>query len=644
MGRWRRIVRAEEAFSFLRSRVPDAEKRRFRGPWEIDRWLWDVKDAFCDAEDLLEEWNLEVMQLRESPSKDEKLNQVIPSSSSPSEKPDLRLEMSARTKKIRERIEAIAAEGRDLGLRECAEDGSSGIGKPALDRCLYEDDKVKKHFDVRIWEEEETRNPIKVDIGRRIVKMCDGIPLAIRMIGSLLFFKKTEAEWLHFEDEISELSADLLQLSYNHLPCHLKQCFAFCSLFPKDWVIDKQMLTKSLEAEGFILSIDNGDWDMEDIAHDYFMDLLGRNFFQDCVKDELGNTKSCRMHHLVNDLAHHVAGTEYGRIYHLQSHLEERTHHLSCGIEKLPSSICELKHLTFLDFSENEGIVRLPDSLTKMKTLHVLKLNMCYKLIELPRDIRKLVNLRHLEFSNYFILPGDDSCRESYGGLRELNRLNNLRGSLRIEVKGKIKDAVAESNGSNLKEKNSLVSLVLVFVGKERDEVLLKELQPSLNLQSLEPRGYGGPMFPSWMSRMPKLVQLRLFDCARCKSLPSLGELTSLKHLEIGELSITEYTESDIHTLSSLPNLSTLRIWECPNLNGFHNLYNSRSWDLLVCLWRPLQTLVATTEHIIGIDDRVKDVIREAGSSSQPEEKMFTRFKEMRTKSFHMSMTMRFYR
>ncbi|XP_039169706.1 uncharacterized protein LOC120293948 [Eucalyptus grandis] len=383
MGRWRRIVRAEETFSFL----PDAEKLRFRGPWEIDRWLWDVKDAFCDAEDLLEEWNLEVMQLREWPSKDEKLNQVISSSSSPSEKPDLSLEMSARAKKIRERIEAIAAEGRDLGLRECAEDvrverrerldsfvydddiigreddksaimnflldsdtderisffiigGQSGIGKPALDRCLYEDDKVKKHFDVRIWV--------------------------------------------------------------------------------------------------------------------------------------------------------------------------------------------------------------------------------------------------------YFILPGDDSCRESYGGLRELNRLNSLRGSLRIEVKGKIKDAVAESNGSNLKEKNSLVSLVLVFVGKERDEVLLKELQPSLNLQSLEPRGYGGAMFPSWMSRMPKLVQLRLFDCARCKSLPSLGELTSLKHLEIGELSITEYTESDIHTLSSLPNLSTLRIWECPNLNGFHNLYNSRSWDLLVCLWRPL--------------------------------------------------------
>jgi len=82
-------------------------------------------------------------------------------------------------------------------------------------------------------------------------------------------------------------------------------------------------------AEGFIQPIDNGDWDMEDIAHDYFMDLLRKNFFQDCVKDELGNVTSCRMHHLVHDLARHVAGTEYGRIYHSWPYLEERAHHIS---------------------------------------------------------------------------------------------------------------------------------------------------------------------------------------------------------------------------------------------------------------------------------------------------------------------------
>ncbi|KAL3739992.1 hypothetical protein ACJRO7_021299 [Eucalyptus globulus] len=834
----------KKTFSFLQSIVPDAEKRRFRDNWIIEPWLWDLKDAFYDAEDLLEEWNVEVLQLRESPSKDEKLKQVIPSSSSPSEKPDLRLEMSARAKKIKKRLEAIAADGRDLGLRECAEDvrverrerldsfvydddiigreddksaimnflldfdtdkqisvfaigGQIGIGKTALARCLYEDDMVKKHFDVRIWvcmcyrdldcleseirkirgrettervddmgqlrkyllviedlcflaseqwgslrsllmggsqgskilittqsfsvadfpstssfyrlkalrtessvdllmkmacqEEEETRNPIKVDIGRRIVRICDGIPLAIRMIGSLLFSKKTEAEWLHLLPETSEFSKNLPQLSYIHLPCHLKQCFAFCSLFPKDWVIDKQLLMSLWIAEGFIQPIDNGDWDMEDIAHDYFMDLLRRNFFQDCVKDELGNVTSCRMHHLVHDLACHVAGTEYRRIFHLQSYLEERARHISwdpildlswgdtylhgayrlrtfiktsqrkssrcetqmgektlhklissfkflraldlhdSGIEKLPSSICELKHLTFLDLSENEGIVRLPDSVTRLETLQVLKLNMCYKLIELPEDFRKLVNLRQFEISDCsalshmpqglgqltllhtltdFLLPRNDSCPQNHSGLGELNKLSNLRGSLRIEVKGGIEDVVAESNAANLKEKDSLVSLVLVFARKESDEVLLKEMQPSLNLRSLEIRGYGGTRFPSWMSCMPKLVRLHLFDCTACKSLPLLGELTSLKHLEIGELPTVEYTESDIDSLLNLPNLSTLIIQRCPNLDWIPPLVRPKELKPPTFPLESLQTSFATIERVTGIDDRVKEVIK----------------------------------
>ncbi|KAF7847996.1 hypothetical protein BT93_L2383 [Corymbia citriodora subsp. variegata] len=546
-------------------------------------------------------------------------------------------------------------------------------------------------------EEEETRNPIKVVIGRRIAQKCCGIPSAIRIIGSLLFFKKTEAGWLHFEREISEYSSNLFDLysiiefCYNHLPCHLKQCFAFCSLFPMNWVMDKQLLTSLWIAEGFIQPIDNVDRDMEDIAHDYFMDLLRRNFFQYCTKDELGNVTSCKMHDLIYVLVLRVAYPEYKRIDQSLLNTEERIRHLSwdstvdisqgypnilgsyrlrtfiktsqrkslrCktqmgektlhklissfkflraldwhdgGIEKLPSSICELKLLTFLDLSENEGIVWLPDSMTRLQTLQVLKLNMCYKLRELPRDIRKLINLRQLEISNCnapsympqgmgkltllrtltdFILPGDDSCPENYGGLRELNMLNNLRGSLRIEVKGEIKDAVAESNAANLKEKNSLVSLVLVFPGKESDEILLQELQPSLNLRSLEVRRYGGTRFPSWMSCMPKLVQLRLFDCAKCKILPSPGELTSLKHLEIGELPLVEYTESgDIHTLSSLLNLSTLRIWECPNLERIPPLVHLKKLPSSFPM-EPLQTLVATTEHVIGIDDRVKDVIK----------------------------------
>ncbi|KAI6705267.1 hypothetical protein NL676_008229 [Syzygium grande] len=173
-----------------------------------------------------------------------------------------------------------------------------------------------------------------------------------------------------------------------------------------------------------------------------------------------------------------------------------------------------------------------------------------------------------------------------------------------------MEDVVAESNAANLKEKDSLVSLVLVFAGKESDEILLKELQPSLNLRSLEIRGYGSARFPSWISRMVKLVELRLFDCAGCKNLQPLGELTSLKRLEIGALPIMEYTESDLRTLSSLPNLSALRIWESPNLERIPPLLQLKELKLPSFPLESLQTSVATIEHVIGIDDRVKDVIK----------------------------------
>ncbi|KAI6668794.1 hypothetical protein NL676_007150 [Syzygium grande] len=222
----------------------------------------------------------------------------------------------------------------------------------------------------------------------------------------------------------------------------------------------------------------------------------------------------------------------------------------------------------------------------------------------MPRGLGQLTLLHTL---TDFLLPGMVPVQKNCSGFGELNRLSKLRGSLRIEVKGKMEDVVAESNAANLKEKDSFVSLVLVFAEKESDEILLKELQPSLNLRSLEIRGYGSARFPSWISRMVKLVELRLFDCAGCKNLQPLGALTSLKRLEIGALPIMEYTESDLHTLSSLPNLSALRKWESPNLERIPPLLQLKlpSFPL-----ESLQTSVATIEHVIGIDDGVKDVIK----------------------------------
>ena len=88
---------------------------------------------------------------------------------------------------------------------------------------------------------------------------CIGVPLAIRTIGSLLYGKSTEIEWQSFLDnELSKIAQQennislTLKLSYDHLPSHWKQCFAYCRLFPKDHRIYVNTLIDLWIAQGFI--------------------------------------------------------------------------------------------------------------------------------------------------------------------------------------------------------------------------------------------------------------------------------------------------------------------------------------------------------------------------------------------------------
>ncbi|KAF8038062.1 hypothetical protein BT93_B0806 [Corymbia citriodora subsp. variegata] len=514
--------------------------------------------------------------------------------------------------------------------------------------------------------EEDIQDPDMLAIGKEIARKCYGVPLVVRTVGSLLFFKKTTLEWLDFKNyKLPEVSREedriksILKLSYDHLPSHLKQCFAFCSLFPKDCVMKKQTLVNLWMAQGFIHP--SGSRHLEDIAHEYFMDLLWSNFFQDYHKDN----ETCKMHDLIHDLACLVARTEYWVAWDATNLILERTRHIShdltpklmgqrpisclkasalrtylsasrygvtrqsaetsdadlrqliqrfkrlrildlydTRVNKVPRSICKLKHLTYLDFSFNFLLQRLPNSITRLQNLQTLNLYDCQLLEALPRGIRKLVSLRNLYIDKCyelsymprglaqlsslhrltrFILPKDKTRAKNYCRLGELNGLNNIRGSLRIENLGSVTDAVAESKAANLIRKHYLESLTLswgylntddVIIG-DRDEALLDGLRPYLNLQKLAINGYKGERFPRWMmdsivSSLPNLVEVNFYNCKRCKHLPPLGQLPHLKALEISALTELEYIEPDHSSTSTISfrNLSTLCIKDSEKLKA----------------------------------------------------------------------------
>ncbi|XWS75189.1 hypothetical protein CRYUN_Cryun01aG0063900 [Craigia yunnanensis] len=92
-------------------------------------------------------------------------------------------------------------------------------------------------------------------IREKIVKHYTRVSLAIKAIERALCFKRTKSEWSYVLENITQHRTGIepiLRLSYDHLPSHLKQCFAYCSLFPNDYMINKHALINLWMAQGFI--------------------------------------------------------------------------------------------------------------------------------------------------------------------------------------------------------------------------------------------------------------------------------------------------------------------------------------------------------------------------------------------------------
>ncbi|XP_059450859.1 putative disease resistance protein RGA3 [Corylus avellana] len=272
---------------------------------------------------------------------------------------------------------------------------------------------------------EELRNPKLVEIGREIVRRCAQVPLALRSIGSMLYFKNSEEDWLYFKNnelyKITKQDSDIfpiLKLSYDHLPSQLKQCFAFCSLFPKDHEIGVKLLIQLWIAQGFIHSLDRNRR-LEDIGNEYFMDLLWRSFFQDIQRNAYGDIERCKMHDLIHDLAELVAGDECIISNPNAEKVVERTHHVAFNsldslrdipplllkADKMRTLLLQIPTLQPFDeyYYRNIAVFELSkpifDTLiSSFKCLRALNLS-SLSIQKVPNSIGKLKHLRYLDLS-----------------------------------------------------------------------------------------------------------------------------------------------------------------------------------------------------------------------------------------------------
>ncbi|XP_030930479.1 disease resistance protein RGA2-like [Quercus lobata] len=135
---------------------------------------------------------------------------------------------------------------------------------------------------------EERQHANLVEIGDEIVKKCKGVPLAVKSLGSLLYSKLDEKDWKLVKDnemwKLERKEGDILsalQLSYNLMPPYLKECFAYCSLYPKDHKYLSMELIQLWMAHDLIQKSPIENQELEDIGNQYIEELYSRSFLED---------------------------------------------------------------------------------------------------------------------------------------------------------------------------------------------------------------------------------------------------------------------------------------------------------------------------------------------------------------------------
>ncbi|XP_034701162.1 putative disease resistance RPP13-like protein 1 [Vitis riparia] len=468
---------------------------------------------------------------------------------------------------------------------------------------------------------DSSRHPKLEEIGKEIVKKCKGLPLAAKTLGGALYSELRIEEWENvLNSETWDLPKDeilpALRLSYSFLPSHLKQCFAYCSIFPKDYEFEKENLILLWMAEGF-LEQSVGKKTMEKEGDEYFHDLVSRSFFQ----KSSSHKSYFVMHDLINDLARLVSGKFCVQLKDRKmNEISEKFRHLSYFRSRYDlfdrfNTLTNINGLrTFLplnlDYSPRYHLMdktlknvhpynysvlpgfrlsnRVPnDLLSKIQYLRVLSLSY-YRIIDLPDTIGNLKHLRYLDLSYTFIKRLPDSICSLYNlqtlilsFCRCLVELPVMMSKLIRLRHLDIRHSQVKEMPSQMGQLKSLQKLTNYRVGKKSGTRVgeLRELSHIcgiLSIEELQNAVDGGDASEANLvgKRYLDDLQLEWNDGYGVEQngadivLNNLQPHSNLKRLTIhgyGGLRFPDWLEGP----AILINMVSLRLWRCKNVSAF---------------------------------------------------------------------------
>ncbi|PHU04267.1 hypothetical protein BC332_25089 [Capsicum chinense] len=268
---------------------------------------------------------------------------------------------------------------------------------------------------------------------KQIVEKCQGLPLTIVVVaGFCSKVRKTENYWEDVAHKIGLVMSrgtkeclDLLTLSYNYLPDHLKSCFLYMGAFPKEFEISVSRLIKLWIAAEYVRCTPEKDF--EKVAEGYLRDLIDRSLIMAKKNTSSGKFKTFEVHDLLHDLILRDAWKERS-IYSTKSNvivspdasfehriifnfpggfyrpsLPHTSSFLCFGRDRTPGSCTQtLSYITFGSITRH-----VFEGMPNLKKLGILESEEeCSTADQMSGKLKKLVLLAHLEtFKGFFIKP-----------------------------------------------------------------------------------------------------------------------------------------------------------------------------------------------------------------------------------------------
>ncbi|KAJ1689669.1 hypothetical protein LUZ63_013824 [Rhynchospora breviuscula] len=477
------------------------------------------------------------------------------------------------------------------------------------------------------WVDEPTEEHRK--IGKTIAHKCGGLPLVVKAMGDLMRYQKELRDWhaisenkvwdgLRLQSTENVLPVlSILKLSYDHLPSHMKQCFAFCAVFPQDYKIERETLVQLWIANDFIPT-DGSIENLENRGRTIFNELHHRSFFQNVKKMETFEFSevTCQMHDLMHDLATEIVANKCFTVLepNYSGSIQKEVHHLSVGdldkfgginnilkqfpnihtclinetyryipkkkdfyllkscslraleyqwCKNVPKEIGYMKHIRYLDLSQG-SLTTLPETISKLYNLQTLKLSKS-KIQELPSEMRYMINLRHL------VLNGCSKLECMPIGLGQLKYMQTLTKYVLNSSKG---GSIRELSQLNLL--SGYISLSGLESIKDREDAQTINLAKKTNLYSLKLKwdetsneGGTGNSKPILEALMPhdKLKYLHIAGYSGSgfsKWMMEVPIISNLKRLELEQC----INCAELPPVWLLPLLEDLRIKKMGNLKS----------------------------------------------------------------------------